>query len=462
MQPCSRIPQTIRLSRALAAAVCVALAGTTTPARSQGAFSSEDRARLVAFWNQPGRVQISVSPDASQAGPFKVRLTTEGSRWFLAYQRALGATATPPSQDAQAAAPRQQVWESWVASRLAYDRWVAQTTADTANAALKQPPTAPALPPPAPHPGPIPDDLLSAVGAPPPALARAVTPTQHTIALEDGEGYVFQTHVGVRERYAYYRFAEGTIALGPLLRNLPEEELRTLFESAGFSPSEQRVARAVSRLEGGFESVNTYDTGYISIGFIQFASLEQGRGSLMAVMAREKSERPADFERDFRRYGVDLAPDNTLIVVDPGSGAELQSAQAVLKVIEDKRFAAVFQRAGRHSLAFRVAQIQVAKSRYWPLDDRFSVMLEDGTLLQGKVSDVIRSEAGIATLFDRKVNRGSIGPFAEVLKTMATEKGLKTVDELAAQEHALVKAMKYRADFLADPALSQPTAPPIP
>jgi len=131
----------------------------------------------------------------------------------------------------------------------------------------------------------------------------------------------------------------------------------------------------------------------------------------------------------------------------------------VLKVVDDKRLPAVFQRAGRHSIAFRAAQIKVAKSNYWAGDDRVVIQL-DGRKIECKVSDVVKSEAALATLFDRKVNRGSISPFADVVANIMREHGLKDVKDVAPYEAEIVKATKYRVDFLQEASLSQPPEPP--
>src|SRR4030095_8333167 len=123
-------------------------------------------------------------------------------------------------------------------------------------------PAAPQRPDP---PGPIPPGLLVAVRNPPP-LANAVVPLPPTVAFDDGDSYAYNDNVSLRPRYAYYRFPQGTVAYGTALRDMPEAELAALFAAAGMSPSEQRIARAVSRLEGGFETINTYDTGFVSVG----------------------------------------------------------------------------------------------------------------------------------------------------------------------------------------------------
>src|SRR5207248_1228349 len=113
-----------------------------------------------------------------------------------------------------------------------------------------------------------------------PAFAAAVAQLRYTITFQDGEPFVYEDNVQLRPRYAYYRFPQGTVAYGPMLRDMPEAELDSLFSAAGLNATEQHVMKAISKLEGGFETVNTYDTGYVSIGFIQFVTLDTGRESL--------------------------------------------------------------------------------------------------------------------------------------------------------------------------------------
>jgi hypothetical protein len=295
------------------------------------------------------------------------------------------------------------------------------------------------------------------VGNPPP-FAGAVTPQVHTITFKDDDTYALPDNVVMRPRYAYYRFSQGTAAYGASLRDMPDKELDGLFSEAGLSPTERRVARAVSRLEGGFDAVNTYDTGHVSVGFIQFVTMADGRASLCEVLQREKSERRKEYERDFRQYGIDVNEEGTIVVVDPSTGAELVGKAAVMKVIEDKRLIAVFQKAGRRSTAFRVAQIQVAKSHYWPAYDPVTVAV-GGQMLCGRVCDVVKSEAGMATLFDRKVNRGNLGPFAEIIAKVMADNKLTTLADAAEYEREIVAQLTYRTDFLADASLSQPRMP---
>jgi hypothetical protein len=454
---------------------------------ADGLFTADERAKLVAFWNAPGRRKVGPLPDAARRGPWQVRLTPEGSTWLLKYQIAAGSAAAPPTQEATAAVAPTDIWKTWVRAKIDYDRWQAQQTADEANAALKPAldlvkpsdpastanATAPAAAanksgdpakpasgssqdtsPPPPVPGPIPPDLLAAAGNPP-SFAAAVAPLLTTVTFDDGESLSYPSHIALPKAFAYYRFPQGTVAYGPRVADLPPAEVDALFKLAGMTPSEQRIALAVSRLEGGFESVNTYDTGYVSVGFIQFITHEDGKHSLAEVLLREKTEHADDFARDFHAFGLEVTPDGVFTAVDPATGAELTGAEAVRKTVEDKRLVAVFQRAGRHSTAFRAAQIEVAKAHYWPTDDTFSITV-NGQAVTGKVSDVITSEAGIATLFDRKVNRGSIAPFADVLAKVMTAHNLTQLKDVAPYEKEIVAGLKYRTDYLQDPTLSQP------
>jgi len=265
----------------------------------------------------------------------------------------------------------------------------------------------------------------------------------------------------VSPRYPSYRSDEGVISGGASLKGMPAGELDALMRAAGLTPFEAHVVGAVSRLEGGFDAVNTYDTGFVSVGFIQFITAAGGDGSLASVLAAEKVNAPADFARDFHVRGIDVTPGGPYAAVDPATGAELTGPEAVQKTIHDPRLVAVFQAAGRSSRAFRVAQIQTAKRGYYPADDPITVTMPTGAALTGRVGDVLRSEAGMATAFDRKVNTGHAAPeVAAAVQSVMVAHGLASLADVAPYEREVITALKYRADFLADQTLTQPPLPP--
>lgn len=397
-------------------------------------FTDAERAAIVAFWAAPGRTQVRLAPA-------RVALTPEASVWLAAFGRA--ARAAPPPADLA-------LWKTWVDAKLARDRWEAGQMVGT--------PDNGAVPP---LPGVIPAGLLHVCGDPPP-LAAPVVPRQYTIDLGTGSApLTYIDHVAVRPTSAYYRSESGVISGGTPLRRMSPTDLDALFTAAGLTPFERHVMQGVSPLEGGFDAVNTYDTGYVSIGFIQFITSRDGTGSLASVLAQEKAAKPDDFARDFHSRGIDVNSAGVYTVVDPTTGAELVGADAVSKTVADPRLVAIFQDAGQRSVAFRAVQIVTAKRSYYPADDPLVVTLADGTMLRGKVSDAIHSEAGMATLFDRKVNTGTLTPaLPTAIGSVMAKHGVKTWAGLAPYEREVVAAVKYRADFLSSPGLTQP--PPMP
>ena len=242
---------------------------------------------------------------------------------------------------------------------------------------------------------------------------------------------------------------------------MPAGELDGLMRAAGLTPFEAHVVGAVSRLEGGFDAVNTYDTGFVSVGFIQFITATGGDGSLASVLAAEKANAPADFARDFHLRGIDVTPQGIYAALDPATGAELTGPEAVQKTIHDPRLVAAFQAAGRSSRAFRVAQIGAAKRGYYPADDlhhRHAPRRRDPD--RPRRRHVLRSEAGMATAFDRKVNTGHAAPeVAAAVQSVMAAHSLTTLADVAPYEREVVTLLKYRADFLADKTLTQPPVP---
>jgi hypothetical protein len=104
---------------------------------------------------------------------------------------------------------------------------------------------------------------------------------------------------------------------------------------------------------------------------------------------------------------------------------------------------------------FCVAQLATAKQLYYPAADELVVEV-DGRTLTGRVSDVFKSEAGLATLMDRKVNTGSLQPLGEYLVDLVRQTGIGDLKDAAKYEWALVRAMTYRESYLELSSLSQP------
>lgn len=421
-------------------------------------FTPEEISVVTEYWKAPGRYTIGPGDNVLTGDKWIVRLTPEASTWHWRYQRTVSKMEKLPPTQHEITAPdeRTKNWEKWVAAKVAYDYWQAAQEASllNANSTVPTPATMP------PYPGEAPADLKTQVGAPP-VFAAVVSPQKYTVRFDDGFQVSYHDNIKVgNPRYAYMRFAEGVNSGGTSVRNWDSKNLNALFARAGMTPFEQNVARAVSQLEGGFDSVNTYDTGYVSVGFIQFASLSDGGGSLGELLRHYKSTHPAGFHGDFHRFGIDVTSDGTLAVIDTDSSKELYGPEANTRIITDKRLTAVFQRAGKTSDNFRIAQIQAAKKRFYPASFTIQFKLKEKEF-KGKVSDIIKSEAGMATLFDRSVNTGNIRLLNTLLPRFMEEKNLTTLEQLPLFEHEIIKRMKWRHDFLQDTALSQPPNPTV-
>ena len=442
-------------NRSLLALLPLALAAQARAQTANAIFDENERRGVIAYWGSPGRYVADAPDDVAKIGVWQVRLTAAGSQWLWNLTRG---KKVPPTQVVKS----QANWEAWISAKLLHDRWRALKTARAANleAIGKQVPKPDANTPldEPPLPGTMPSDLLVALG-PAPSLAEAVAPLAHRVVFDDlALKYEDNVRVG-SPRYAYYRFTEGVRSEGVPVRKMAKTDLDRLFRLAGVDEAGARVMRGVSILEGGFDSINTYDTGYVSVGFIQFATLKEGGHSLGQVLKSFKASDPLGFAKDFHRFGVDVSDEGLLTVVDPTGGAVAVGPDANARIIADKRLIAVFQRAGLKSEGFRAAQVRMAKALYWPADDRVNVLLGGFPTLV-RVGDIVTSEAGLATLFDRKVNTGHIDALGDAASRVAVAQNLTSVADLAKYEKTLINLIRYRRDYLADPALSQPAEPP--
>lgn len=459
------------LSRALFALVPLLL--NAAPAFAQGGWSPEEKSAVLAYWQD--RATHVAEPVGEAGAEWVVRATPAGSVWIREVYKLFQTAKVVPTQDPLGNTPEQREWTAWIDRQVARDWADAELRARELNRGMvSEPPGKPertALPvtkldrkpgtdkvgrlqplPVPPIDDPCPATLVALLGAPP-RFSAPVRPLRHTVTFDDGTVLTYVDNVKVRAKYAYYRFAPGVASGGRKVSTLPPSELDKVFRKAGITGKEQKVMKAVSLLEGGFDSVNTYDTGYVSVGFIQFACLSEGTGSLGGMMAHYKASNPIAFDRDFRRYGIDV-DGNRLVAMDLESGEIRVGAPAALEIIKDKRLTAVFQRAGLKSVDFCVAQLQAAKKQFYPGDEVVVVNL-GGVDHNIRLTDVFRTEAGLATLMDRKVNTGKLGGIKECIENCAAQYGITTPTGLRELEYVLIQAMTYRVDYTTT-ALAKP------
>ncbi|MBX3113354.1 MAG: hypothetical protein KF836_02205 [Fimbriimonadaceae bacterium] len=427
-------------------------------AQAKPSFTNNEKLEISAFWGQTGRHIVQLPESAENKGPYEPRQTAEGSIWMRNYYTARGdagkmvPTANPDGQNEIHAK-----WDAWIEAKYTWDEWQSTISCwDQNQKYLNR--TLPA--PQAPNgktpdqPGPIPADLKTLAGDPP-ALVAPAMPKQYTTKFDD---FLFTApdNTKVRRKFLYYRFSNGIMDVGQPMRGKTIDDLRPLFTKAGISDSELKVMAAVSLLEGGFDSINTYDTGFVSVGFIQFASLKGGAGSLGQVLLDMKQQTPDAFQNDFRRFGLDVTDQGELVALDVLNLRETVGPEANFTIINDKRLASVFVRAGRLSEPFKIAQIRTAKSQYYPAEDTLTIKVGEKTQ-SAKVKDIFRTEAGLATLMDRKVNTGKYGDLVSIMEGYMADYGFSDIKELAKLEYQLTRAIKWRKDYTsAEYALSKP------
>lgn len=182
----------------------------------------------------------------------------------------------------------------------------------------------------------------------------------------------------------------------------PSATFEAAGKTAGLTPQAVEALRFVSRHEGGFDAINTWDRARFSWGFIQFAGGE-GRG-FRPALALFKQRSPELFQKYLADYGLDVLPGRggnpEPVYVDPASGEVLRGDEAEQAFGDDLLAVALFVRAGRLP---EVKQRQVEAA----IRDYASPALRT-TVDNVRLSDVMRSPQGHATLIDRKVHEGNV------------------------------------------------------
>lgn len=441
----------------IAAAAGIAALTYNNNLQPEPPFSRQEVAAIQKFWAEPNRHIITFLPEAETKGPYQARQTPEGSTWLLKYFKTKGnGGKVIPGQDPAATSDRQKFWDAWIESKYTWDEWQATIRSWDLNQRATQRRLPDPIPPTGstpPQPQPVPADLNELVGEPP-LFVQAETPRIYKTTFPDFT-HTASDNTKVRRKYAYYRFKEGIMDGGTPVR--PQlTKLTPLFAKAGVDDSKLRIFSAVSSLEGGFDSINTYDTGYVSVGFIQFASLSGGSGSLGQVMLSMKKESTKDFQEHFRRFGLDVTNKGELVALNLESGQITVGPDANAEIINNRRYGSTFVRAGKLSEAFKLAQIRVAMEQYYPAEDTVTVKI-NGTPQTGKIKEFITTEAGLATFMDRKVNTGKYGDLISILESMAFEYEINSIRDFAKLEYQITRAMIWRKDYTApDYALSKP------
>lgn len=410
--------------------------------KPEAVFSDEDAAAVRERWDTSGS---ATQQDIARATP-------EFKKWKAAFTRGLANERKHKKRklsDEQIAA----AWQ-WLADFERHGKWLA----------LKSGPEPT-------DPGPLAAHLTPVAGSLPAHPFEKIK--RHDVTVPGGGRYAYDDHV----RSQYTTFEEGVGDSGHVGG---ESKIGAVFSEAGItSPDPAMVEKAftiLSRYEGKFDAINTYDNGRVSVGMIQFIANAKGTGSLAAVLRDMKAKAPAEFNAYFHDLGIDVTAQG-LVVVDPATGTVLHGAKAVQLMMQDKRFAAAFQNAGARSSEFQYAQARTAYAMYYTPDQTFSIRLfvpvpkkkqPRSVTISGRYRDILQSEAGKVALVDRSVQRGTgegkgaAGTFRAACQKIVNKYNLldPTASELARYELLIVQKLKNRHPVLDDAKLTQPPEPP--
>jgi D-alanyl-D-alanine carboxypeptidase-like protein len=180
------------------------------------------------------------------------------------------------------------------------------------------------------------------------------------------------------------------------------------FTDLGLTAAQAAALKLVSTFEGNFDAINTYDRAVISAGFIQFAG---GRG-LPPYVALLKARQPAKFRDLLQKYGIDVEftvaggaiAGPRLVVLDPAGTRVLRAGDAEAAIRDDKRLTTAVILSGRDR-DVQLVQIEAA-IRGYVLPALAAVVTWSSGRGRGRLGELLRSQKGMAALFDRAIQEG--------------------------------------------------------
>jgi hypothetical protein len=428
--------QTNALLRALDTADLISLRANLSSAPAADRPRISTALDLLLLWSDADATAIrnryTTSGTYTTTDTGNVRQTHDYAVWRA---RAVNALKNKPAAEKTAG-------NTWLAAHEAHEEWVLRGSTPPEPAA----------------PGALPA-ALSAIGSPPTPSMRKIH--RYDITLPGSTTAFSYRDDPVAPSYQYLINETGVGRAGTKLSNRTDKA--AIFTAAGISDATViKVMTKVSSHEGGLEAVNTYDTGYISIGFIQFTSGQDGTGSLASVLREMKSSNATDFDTYFHSMGIDVDAVG-LTVVDPATGTIRRGSEAVRTVMDDKRLTAVFQRAGSDSRSFQAAQVVRAQAQYYHGPQSFTVT-QGSVTITGTYGDVLTSEAGKTAMMDRAVQKGvgnARNKFEAACKAVITaHPTVTTLAQLAAYEIESIPSLVNRIHVLSETDLTQPPAAP--
>lgn len=218
----------------------------------------------------------------------------------------------------------------------------------------------------------------------------------------------------------------------------PDTTFDAAGKAAGLSPEAIEALRFISRHEGGFDAINTWDRARFSWGFIQFAG---GYGFPPALL-NFKERSPELFAKLLADYGVDLVRNDKdepiPVYVDPESGKQLRGDAAEQAYGDDPLVIALFIRAGRVT-EVKQRQVEAAIRGY-------ALPALEETADNIRLSEILRSPQGQAMLIDRKVQEGNVIRLEWATEHVRAVRKLRSLSDCARYEGEVLDLAVQDAD----------------
>ncbi|HST83340.1 MAG TPA: hypothetical protein VLL08_16525 [Kineosporiaceae bacterium] len=187
-----------------------------------------------------------------------------------------------------------------------------------------------------------------------------------------------------------------------------------LAKDATLGPSTRKILALISRFEGGFSAVNTWDIADVTFGMVQWTTGASGHGDLIKALTIMKQAAPDAFADRLIKYGIDVAP--TGLVITRPDGSVLTGVPAAKALQADPKLVAVLSTAGTDP-ALQAAQLRAANEIEvrGALSTKVSVRIPATTkggkpvTLRIPVSAMITSEFGVGVLANHTVHGGFPG-----------------------------------------------------
>ncbi|MFV0645743.1 MAG: S8 family peptidase [Sphingomonadaceae bacterium] len=168
--------------------------------------------------------------------------------------------------------------------------------------------------------------------------------------------------------------------------------------ASGLGADSRAILDIVSRHEGTFSSVNSWDRAVVTFGFIQWTFGSGGNGSLVGLLDAFRQHDASAFADYYEKYGI--GTDGGEAVLLQRDGTRLTGGDAARAIRTDVRLMAVISRAGTHA-GFQTVQVAHAHAH--------KIVAMRQSRISGypvRAGDVVSSVYGTGIMADRAVHSG--------------------------------------------------------